>query len=251
MHYYAKFAEYLADQGWTTLIYDYRGTGESRREGDDEDLDILMSDWMMKDVPAANRFMRTTFPGRPLLAVGHSVGAHGQFAIQCDEPVDALVAIASHAGVTRLIPSAIERAKVWAIFNVVTPVSIRVLRRVPIEKIGMGRNIPAGVTRQWGRWTSLREYFFDDENFPTRGTQLTTRFALFNAPVLSQIFTDDLWATRRAANVLVDKLVNAPVERRDIQPESIGADAIGHMGFFRSANRDLWPAVADWLRERA
>lgn len=246
---YAKFAEYLAEQGMPALIYDFRGTGKSEQPGDLSDKSLLMSDWMLLDVPAANRFMRKEFPARRLVAVGHSVGAHGSFMSFADEPVDAIAAIASHAGITKLIPEAKERARIWTVFNVITPLTARVLGHVPVAKIGMGRDIPVGVMTQWSRWTRKPGYFFDDKDFPGQGHTPQERFAKVTAPVLSVVFTDDLWATREASDVLVDKLSGAEVERRDISPESIGVKSIGHMGFFRSANRQLWPAVAEWVQQ--
>lgn len=246
---YAKFAEYLAEQGMPALIYDFRGTGKSAQPEDLSDKSLLMSDWMLLDVPAANRYMRKEFPGRRLVVVGHSVGAHGSFMSFQDEPVDAIAAIASHAGVTQLIPERKERARIWTVFNIITPLTARVLGHVPVAKIGIGRDIPVGVMTQWSRWTRKPGYFFDDKDFPGQGSTPQERFAAVTGPVLSVIFTDDLWATREASNVLADRLVNADVERRDITPESIGVKSIGHMGFFRSANKALWPAVAEWVQQ--
>lgn len=85
--------------------------------------------------------------------MGHSVGAHGMIATQGAEPVDAMVMIASHAGITRLISTAAERAKIWAVFKVVMPIASRLLGYVPIEALGMGKSVPVGVMEQWVRWT--------------------------------------------------------------------------------------------------
>lgn len=244
---YVKFAEFLVGKGMPTLIYDFRGTGESAQPGDLKDSSLLMSDWMLVDVPAANRYMESTFPDRKLVVVGHSVGAHGQFMSFQDEQVAAIVAIASHAGITRLIPEFKERARVWTVFNVITPLTSRVLGYVPVARIGMGRDIPLGVMKQWAKWTRKPRYFFDDADFPDRGTPPARRFEKVDVPVYSLVLTDDLWATREASDVLVDRLTGADVERHDVTPESIGVKSIGHMGFFRSANKRLWDDVARWL----
>lgn len=248
---YAGSAAFLAQQGTPTLIYDFRGTGRSCQPSDKKDTSIRMSDWMLFDVPAANRFMRQRFPSLRLCAVGHSVGAHGQLASQIDEPVDALAMIASHAGITRLIPPRMERLKVGFIFNVLTPLTLRILGYVPVDKMGMGRSIPAGVMKQWSQWSRRPNYFFDDDGFPSQGTPLTQRYANVEIPVFSIIFTDDPWATRQAANVLIRRLTGATITTRDISPADIGTATIGHMGFFRSANKALWPDVAGWLRTQA
>lgn len=148
MNLYRKFAAFLASRGWAGLIYDLRGTGESAKPGDKSNREIRMSDWIVKDVPAATRALKQRFPHAKHVAVGHSVGAHGMLATQHEESVEAMVMVASHAGITRTILTAAERAKVWMIFNVVTPVCAKLMGYVPVEKLGVGKTIPLGVMLQ-------------------------------------------------------------------------------------------------------
>lgn len=69
--------------------------------------------------------------------------------------------------------------------------------------------------------------------------------------VLAIGFSDDLWATPGQIDAIANRLVNANVERRTIDPDSMGVSKIGHTGFFRRENRDgLWPEVRAWLRQR-
>nr|WP_240394012.1 alpha/beta fold hydrolase [Corynebacterium lactis] len=248
---YRKFAAYLAEQGWAVLVYDLRGTGASISEGAGEkgatgdrgNRSIRMSDWILKDVPAATAALKARFPHARHFAIGHSVGAHGMIATQAQEPVDAMVMVASHAGITRLISTAAERAKIWAVFNVVTPLASRLLGYVPIEALGMGKPVPVGVMTQWAGWTRQRGYFFDDPEF-----DLADRYAAATGPLLSLVFTDDLWANRRAVDVLTDRAVRCDVVKRDIEAgRGTKRGPVGHMGFYRSKNRALWPEVVSWL----
>src|SRR5699024_887053 len=96
----------------------------------------------------------------------------GMLATQHEEPVQAMVMIASHAGITRMIRTAAERAKIWAIFNVVAPIGAKLMGYVPVEALGMSKTIPLGVMLQWRRWTGQKQYFFDDPEF-----DFTERFA--------------------------------------------------------------------------
>ena len=243
MHLYRKFAVFLAERGWAGLIYDFRGTGDSARPGDKSNRTIRMSDWIVKDVPATTRALKERFPGVKYSAVGHSVGAHGMLATQHEEPVQAMVMIASHAGITRMIRTAVERAKIWAIFNVATPVGAKLMGYVPIEALGMSKTIPLGVMLQWRRWTCQKQYFFDDPEF-----DFAERFAKAEGPVLSVVMKDDLWAHRGAVNVLTDRLDRADVVKKDIEAgEGTANGPVGHMGFYRSKHRHLWPGVAEWL----
>ncbi|MCQ9350157.1 alpha/beta fold hydrolase [Corynebacterium sp. 5QC2CO] len=243
MNLYRKFAIYLAEHGWPALIYDFRGTGESAATNAKRDRTIRMSDWILYDVPAATAALKERFPNAKHVAIGHSVGAHGMLATQAEEPVDAMAMIASHAGITRTVKTAAERAKVWTIFNIVTPVCSRLMGYVPIDSLGIGKIIPLGVMTQWSKWSRKKQYFFDDPEF-----NLAERFGKATGPLLSVVFTDDLWANRRAVDVLTDRAVQYDVVKRDIEAgEGTKNGPIGHMGFYRSKNRALWPEVAAWV----
>jgi hypothetical protein len=67
--YYAPFAQFLANAGFETLIYDYRGVGGSVA-GSARDDDATMSDWLTLDAPAAVRALRGSEPPRPVLRGG-------------------------------------------------------------------------------------------------------------------------------------------------------------------------------------
>lgn len=243
---YRKFAEFLAGSyGWPTLIYDLRGCGLSAFTTDKKNADITMSDWILYDVPAATTWLRNRYPEHKIVGIGHSVGAHGQLAVQGREaPVDATVMIASHAGVTNTVRGPLERAKVWGFFNVVTPVCKKMLGYVPTEVVGFGKQVPIGVLDQWASWTNKPGYFFQDSNL-----DLCQRFEEATGPVLSVAFSDDPWAYREAVDVLTDQLRRADVEKWDVLAGVDSPGEIGHMGFFRAQNQQLWPRVARWIRQ--
>lgn len=245
-HLYRKFAEHLTGLGWPTLIYDLRGSGLSEQPGDAKNKDMKMSDWIVRDVPAATRWLQERYPDRKILAVGHSVGAHGMIASQRDVHADAMVMVASHAGITRLISTFAERLRIGTVFNVVTPLTYRFLGYVPVEKLGMGKSIPAGVMHQWSKWTRKSDYFFSDESLDFK-----QRFNDATGPLLSVVVTDDQWANRKAVDVLTDQATNAQVEKVDIKAgKGTENGPVGHMGFYRSKNSQLWPIVTDWLAKQ-
>lgn len=65
-------------------------------------------------------------------------------ATQGAEPVDAMVMIASHAGITRLISTAAERAKIWAVFKVVMPIASRLLGYCRLRRWGWASRFRLG-----------------------------------------------------------------------------------------------------------
>lgn len=243
--YYEAFARYLAGIGLNVVTYDYRGTGRSRPPSL-RGFDVSMSDWMDEDVSAVTRWTAARFPGLPMLAVGHSVGGHA-LALSADtNSLRAAVLVASHAGVTATISGLAERIRVGLVTRILAPALCALLGYMPGRKLGLGEDLPRGVMLQWSRWTTLPRYFFDDP-----AMDAAARMARVRIPLLVFGFDDDPWANPGAIALLIEPLVNANIERRQIAPRDAGMPSIGHMGFFRKqAAERLWPQLGAWLLER-
>lgn len=243
--YYEPFARYLADLGFHAVTYDYRGTGCSRT-GSLRGLDVTMADWIERDAAAVTSWAAARFPGLPLFAVGHSLGGHAVALSAATASLRGAVLVALHAGATAGISGAAERLRIRLLMRVVAPVLCAVCGYMPLSKLGLGEDLPAGVMRQWSRWTTLRRYFFDDP-----AVDAAARMQRVAIPLLVLSFDDDPWANRSAVDALVQPLVNASIERRHIKPAQAGLSAIGHMGFFRRRSAaPLWPQIGLWLHQQ-
>ncbi|MGB7481928.1 MAG: alpha/beta fold hydrolase [Burkholderiaceae bacterium] len=240
--YYYAFARYLSGRGLHVLVYDYRGTGRSR-PASLRDSRVSMADWMEDDVGAVTRWAAARYPGLPLLAVGHSVGGHAIALSSATRELRAAVLVASHAGVTRTIRGALERLRVWLVMRLLAPLLCRLFGYMPGRRLGLGEDLPRGVMLQWSRWSRMPRYFYNDP-----AMQAAQRAARVDLPLLVLGFDDDPWANPRAITLLLEPLVNATVDRRQIAPAEAGVPVVGHMGFFRKRCADtLWPRVGDWL----
>ena len=95
---YIPFMEYLAEQGFVTVIHDHRGHGRSVRSKDD--LGYMYgsgAEGMLRDIAKVNHDIRKYFPDLPLILMGHSMGslAVRAFASEHDDCMDMLIVCGS------------------------------------------------------------------------------------------------------------------------------------------------------------
>lgn len=235
--YYARFATWLAEQGATVVTYDYRGIGESRPfrlRG----FDARLRDWGQQDVEGVLQFARRRFPGRALTVVGHSVGGQLLGLAPSIAHVTRAVTVAAQSGYWGHwpAPSRVAFAGLW---YGLMPLTTRAVGFFP-GQLGIGEHLPHGVALEWARWCRSAGYLAD--HLPTDG------YARLTAPVLAFSFTDDAYAPKAAVDWLHQLYTAAPVERRHLDPEGVGARRVGHFGFFRDRFREsLWTPVAAHL----
>lgn len=243
---YTAFAEALAARGFHAVTYDYRGIGRSR-PAQLRGFPARMRDWADLDVESVTGWARDRWPDAPLLAVGHSFGGHAIGLCDGSRHLTAAALVASHAGCLRFITPLTERLRATALLKIICPLTAALLGYVPSRRIGVGEDLPKGVAREWGGWTSLPRYFFDD---PT--LDAANRFARVEAPLLILGFDDDPWATPPGIDLLAAHFSRARIERRQVSAKAAGGGPIGHFGFFRRQHQTtLWPQLFDWLEAKA
>src|SRR5439155_16378680 len=74
MRYYDRFACFLATNGIPTLVYDYRGIGQSRPPSLRR-FTASVEDWGSKDCAAALEWLGGRFPKASRLVIVHSIGS--------------------------------------------------------------------------------------------------------------------------------------------------------------------------------
>lgn len=95
---YLPFMEYLAKQGYVSVIHDHRGHGKSVKYK--EDLGFTYgggAQAMLQDIGTVNRKIHTRYPELPLILMGHSMGslAVRAFAAKHDSLIDMLIVCGS------------------------------------------------------------------------------------------------------------------------------------------------------------
>jgi len=235
--YYARFAAYLAERGFSVLTFDYRGIGRSLN-GNLKANTARMRDWATLDAAAAFSYFQSR-----LFVVGHSFGGQALGLLPDPSRIAGAVTVGSQSGYWRNWP-ALGRAWMWPAVHIGLPLVSRLHGYFPGSRLGFGEDLPAGVAIEWARWCRNPRYLVGDLG-------VEEAYARFQAPVRAYAITDDAFAPRRAVDALGELYPNARWETRPVAPRELGAKSIGHFGFFRERFRDsLWRETADWLESR-
>lgn len=239
--YYSKFAHYLAEQGFSVVTYDYRGSGDSLH-GLAKHCKATFRELGECDMAAATAYVKKKFPNQRHVVIGHSAGAalYG-LAANCTE-VDALLGIAA--------PSAFQghydyphRFVIGLFFNVLIPLATPAFGYFPGQYFGVGP-LPPAIAQQWRRWSRHKDYVTDSD-----GTPLREYYHRFRAPLrFLHIADDKLYGPLRSVQAVAGFYVNAPRQIVSVAPRDIGVRKIGHFGFFRNTMpRLVWDNAARWL----
>jgi len=237
---YIKFCQYLAEQGFDVLCFDYRGIGQSF-SGDIRDYrDIGFSAWAEHDYPAVIDHMHARHPGQPLYIVGHSVGGWMPGATSASHRIDGILGIAALSAHWPLMARP-QRYWHWFAWHAVVPVTTALLGYWP-GWAGLKMDLSATLGREFAAWAKSPGFVFDATQFDARGNaeKFTGQLHLLQ-------IDDDPWGTPAAVSALQPYYPNAKRNVMEtVRPADFGLQKIGHLAFFRSQYREtLWPlAVA-------
>lgn len=239
--FYQRFAQFLAERGFTVLSYDYRGIGDSLHTHPRLS-SATFRDLGERDMEAAVSYVKQHFPDFRHVVVGHSAGAAlFGLAPNCDE-VDAVFAVAAPSAWTGHYDWP-YRATVWSFFNIFIPMTTPLFGYFPGQYFGVGP-LPKGIAQQWRRWSRSPHYVVSSDGEPLR-----EHYARCRQPMRFVHLSDDrLYAPLSSIKSVAGFYRNAPRQIVTIRPRDIGVKQIGHFGFFRSRMPDqLWQSAADWL----
>ncbi len=255
---YHEFAAYMADQGITAVIYNYRGMEDGLHnlpDGVPTDAEA----WGRLDQVAVINWAKSALKADKLLVLGHSIGGQLLGFAENLDLVDGLLHVTAQKGDYRLWPwwSFNGRVKLMLLWHVLIPWMSRGLT-FDANKLGLGNYPwPAAAAKQWASWGRQKDYLFN----PKFGFDLSP-WQAFNKPLLSLGFTDDDMAPEAAIDGLLQEFGtaghtsgasgrdNGHIEKRIIDPKSMGLSGIGHFGFFKPKANKLWQETATWIHQQ-
>jgi predicted alpha/beta hydrolase len=238
--YYARFAAYLAERGFTVLTFDYRGIGRSRPAGALRGFRATMRDWAEKDIAGALDHLERATHGARLIGVGHSFGGQAFGLVPGNERYAAALAFGSQSGYWRHW-SGRGRAAMWFLTHLLLPGASRALGYFPTRRFGQGEDLPKGVALEWASWCRHPGYLVG-------ALGANEAYAGFKAPIRAYVAADDSYAPPKAVEAFLAFYPGSSRKLIPVDPAADGGGPVGHFGYFRERFKDsLWRAAADWL----
>jgi len=241
--YYDGFAQFLCENGFTVVTYDYRGIGDSRPQSL-RGFAVTMHEWGQKDIASVIEWSQQKFQPTRLFIVGHSAGGQLVGFAANNHLIDAMVFVAAQNGYWGHwpMPQRFVYAGLWHFM----PVLANVWGYLPSKPLGLGEDLPRGVACEWAKWCRHPEYMFGYQS-----SLDISNYAKLAAPILAYSFADDSYAPKPAVDALLQNYPQARIVRRHVTPAAVNAKSIGHFGFFRKVVRDtLWRETVTWLQSQ-
>lgn len=239
--FYHAFAEWLSQQGYNVLSFDFRGIGESLH-GALKDSTASINDWGMLDIPAAIETLLKRTNAEKVIIVGHSAGGQLLGITPNYHKVAKVLAI---AGSTGHIKGLKGKTKLLApvMFNVIFPISSLFKGYGATQFIGMGENLPKNVAKQWAEFCSKSGYVMN-----AVGKSIFEDYHQeIQCPITSFWASDDEIATHTNVKDLLRLYPNAKTKLVELNPQKHGYKQIGHMLMFKKSHQKLWSLIENEL----
>ncbi|MCU4576571.1 alpha/beta fold hydrolase [Acinetobacter courvalinii] len=241
-NFYHAFAQWLNQQGYPVLSFDFRGIGKSLH-GALKDSTASINDWGIYDIPAAIEALLNRTQAEKVIIVGHSAGGQLLGIASNYHKVAKVLAIAGSTGHVKGLKG---KTKVLApvMFNVIFPVSSFVKGYGATQFIGMGENLPKNVAKQWAEFCSKPGYVMN----AIGKTIFEDYHQQIQCPITSFWATDDEIATHSNVKDLLRLYPNAQTKLIELNPQQLGYKRIGHMLMFKKSHQKIWPILESELR---
>ena len=235
--FYWRFADWLAAQGHSTLVFDYRGIGLSL-EGRLADSRARLVDWALQDQVAALTWLLDRSGAEQVVLVGHSAGGQMMGLLPNHGRLLRVVGVAASTGWFGGMRLAFSlKARLGLRFLV--PIGTLFRGYAPTAWLGLGENLPAQVARQWGQWCAAGGYATN----AVRAGQAADFHADVRTPIVVLHAEDDDIANPATVRDLLRTLPGSPRATLQVRPSDHGLRGIGHLDWFRQSHQALWPLL--------
>ncbi|WP_462248573.1 alpha/beta hydrolase family protein [Ekhidna sp.] len=238
--YYSKFALSLVEQGFQVVTFDYRGIGQSKVRMDDTS--ATMTSWGEVDLSSVINWVEKAEDSHEVFLVGHSVAGQLFPLAPNSSKVKAAYFVASQTAASNYW-SGPQKLTVDLLWNFILPATTTLTGKLPSWAYGGKYDLPKYVAEEWASWGKHKNGVIQDSEHRAKA------FKEVNIPMRFISISDDrLLAPRKAVERLYNQYGSSFKDHQHWYPEDFGKKSIGHFGFFRSSNSEMWQDVHLWLK---
>ena len=238
--FYIEFSQYLVQNGYNVLLFDYRGIGESAPQ-DLKKTKSFMHEWGTMDMNAALNYVVQKKGKTDIIWLGHSIGGQLVALLEKKAHIKKVIAINAALGYWGYF-SFPRNIMVWSLWYLVQPVLIKWYGYGKMKKIGWGENLPANILKEWKQWCVNRNYFLPY----LESTNQKVFFDDFSIPLTAVYTSDDYIANDITVPLMLKFFPNAPSQIKKLTVRDYTKDRVGHNGIFRKKfEKTLWPALVE------
>lgn len=242
--FYLNFALFLVSQGYTVLLYDYRGIGGSAPE-DLRKMDAYMHEWGTKDMNAVLNYLVREKGLTDIIWLGHSVGAQLIGFLENPHHIRKVISINSALGYWRYFPFPMNWL-IWGLWYFIGPLMVKLYGYGVMTKIGWGENLPHNMMKEWRSWCLNKTYFRESLKHALQ----SEHFSQFTIPITSVYMSDDFIANDKTVPLMLKFFPNSPQRIRKLTVREFTNEKVGHTGVFRKKFRhNLWPVLIEEIRK--
>lgn len=242
--FYFKFAQFLCDQGFVVVLFDYRGVGRSRPVSL-RGFKASIDDWGLKDASAVLGWIQRTYFKLPIYLFAHSMGGQLLGLMPSWKTYDKVIVVASSSGNWNNFEKAHGR-KVKLSTNLFFALSLKFFGYIP-GRFGLGQDWPRGIAEDWSansRKNSLMSDYMHDKIGRTYYEEVDYDIHAF-------FFEDDPMATPKTLPNYQLTFPNAKVVTHMIKPATYNFKNIGHFGLFKERTKGkLWEDIIKSFTQR-
>ncbi|PRX53766.1 alpha/beta fold hydrolase [Flagellimonas meridianipacifica] len=237
---YANYAQFMAENGFHVLTYDYRGIAESRPKKL-RGFYTSFTDWGEKDVSSVLVYAKENFPNFPINILGHSIGGTLIGMTPRSDLIDKAMTIGAQTAFYKDWGKG--RLKLYFLWHLVFPLVTDLVGYFPGKKLGLLEDVPKGVVQQWH---ARRKNPSMIKQLESKG--INTYFAKYKRDLLTLAISDDPIGTEPALKRIHVLFENAHRTWETVRPIDINEKEIGHFGFFRRKFKEtLWTKTLIWF----
>ncbi len=243
--FYQKYAAFVAQKGYVSLVYDYRGIAASGKNTKNKKA-INLRNWGIIDMVATIDYLHQNYPQQKIYFIGHSIGGQVAGLAKNYHLIERFIFIATTHGYWPLFnfPLNLFSAFMWYLH---IPITANLFGYMPPSLTYRGIRMAKGVALEWAAWSRKKNYiahYF--------GKNIITNFyekIIQNIDLIR--FEDDPIAIPKTVSAMMAYYKNASIKIHSVDPKKIGKKRVGHSGFFsEKLGESFWELPLEIIERR-